>query len=663
MSSRYFKFVVGIYFLAVIAGCGNSTPEDASPDLGSATPTSHSPWSPNTSYLVNDTVIYDGQIYINVQATVGSEPPSSDSSHWALVTSSSQASPSVPDENETVQEFSKLTGNDGEIGPPGPPGAPGINWQGPWASNTNYIVSDAVSFDGRSYIAIQATTGLQVPTDTNYWEVLAEKGSDGIVGAQGPIGPVGNDGAQGPAGPAGTDGAQGPAGPAGNDGAQGPAGPAGNDGAQGPVGPAGNDGAQGPVGPTGNDGAQGPVGPAGNDGAQGPAGPAGNDGAQGSVGPAGNDGAQGPAGPAGNDGAQGPAGPAGSDGAQGPAGTEGAQGPAGLTGATGPQGLQGEKGMSWQGTWTSSVIYLVDDVVAYNGSSYINIQETSGTENPDNTSYWEIVAQKGIDGSSGGGGSGDGSSSSGETAYEVAGFSSTQVAGNVGFLGMNTACQSAYGSSARMATTEEVYKTTGSSTASGIGWVRGIAHPGAANIDNTTGFTNGSGASTGLSCQGWSSTSSTGLAISGYNLALQTSSCANTGFVTCSIPAGAEQNFKFAGFSTATVTGSSGYYGMNNACKASFGPDARMANSQEVIESSDVPAQTGTAWLQGLLHPKDAFIDNSSGYAIASDSTLTCKGWSSSSGADHGLSVDGSNFAMSSQFCYISSPVACSVPE
>ena len=620
MSSRYFKFVVGIYFLAIIAGCGNSTAEDASPDLGSATPTSHSPWSPNTSYLVNDTVVYDGQIYINVQATVGSEPPSSDSSHWALVTSSSQASPSVPDENETVQEFSKLTGNDGEIGPPGPPGAPGINWQGPWASNTNYIVSDAVSFDGRSYIAIQATTGLQVPTDTNYWEVLAEKGSDGIVGAQGPIGPVGNDGAQGPAGPAGTDGAQGPAGPAGADGAQGPAGPAGNDGAQGPVGSAGNDGAQGPVGPAGNDGAQGPAGPAGNDGAQGPA---------------------------------------------GPAGAAGAQGPAGLTGATGPQGLQGEKGMSWQGTWTSSVIYLVDDVVAYNGSSYINIQETSGTENPDNTSYWEIVAQKGIDGSSGGGGSGSGggSSSSGETAYEVAGFSSTQVAGNVGFLGMNTACQSAYGSSARMATTEEVYKTTGSSTASGIGWVRGIAHPGAANIDNTTGFTNGSGASTGLSCQGWSSTSSTGLAISGYNLALQTSSCANTGFVTCSIPAGAEQNFKFAGFSTATVTGSSGYYGMNNACKASFGPDARMANSQEVIESSDVPAQTGTAWLQGLLHPKDAFIDNSSGYAIASDSTLTCKGWSSSSGADHGLSVDGSNFAMSSQFCYISSPVACSVPE
>ena len=119
MSSRYFKFVVGIYFLAIIAGCGNSTPEDASPDLGSATPTSHSPWSPNTSYLVNDTVVYDGQIYINVQATVGSEPPSSDSSHWTLVTSSSQASPSVPDENETVQEFSKLTGNDGEIGPPG----------------------------------------------------------------------------------------------------------------------------------------------------------------------------------------------------------------------------------------------------------------------------------------------------------------------------------------------------------------------------------------------------------------------------------------------------------------------------------------------------------------------------------------------------------------
>ena len=586
MSSRYFKFVVGITFLATIAGCGNSAPDNSSPDLGSAAPTSHSPWSPDTNYLVNDTVVFEGQLYINIQATVvGSEPPSSDSSHWTLLSSSSQSSPSVPDDTDTALGVSDVKEIEGEIGPPGPagpPGAPGIHWQGPWTSNTNYFASDAVTFNGSSYIAIQATTGLQVPTDTNYWELLAEQGSDGPVGAQGTAGPAGADGAQGPIGLTGATGPQGPAGPA------------------------GADGTQGPIGLTGATGPQGPAGTAGADGEQ---------------------------------------------------------GPIGLTGATGPQGLQGEKGMSWQGTWTSSVIYLVDDVVAYNGSSYINIQETSGTENPDNTSYWEIVAQKGIDGSSGGGGSGGGSSSSGETAYEVAGFSSTQVAGNVGFLGMNTACQSTYGSSARMATTEEVYKTTGSSTASGIGWVRGIAHPGAANIDNTTGFTNGPGASTGLSCQGWSSTSSTGLAISGYNLALQTSSCANTGFVTCSIPAGAEQNFKFAGFSTATVTGSSGYYGMNNACKASFGPDARMANSQEVIESSDVPAQTGTAWLQGLLHPKDAFIDNSSGYAIASDSTLTCKGWSSSSGADHGLSVDGSNFAMSSQFCYISSPVACSIPE
>ena len=319
--------------------------------------------------------------------------------------------------------------------------------------------------------------------------------------------------------------------------------------------------------------------------------------------------------------------------------------------------------MDWQGTWASSTVYLVDDVVEYNGSSYISIQETSGTENPSDTAYWQIVAQQGSDGS-GSSGSGSGSASGGgDIQYAVVGLSSAQVAGNVGFLGMNAACQSSFGSTARIATTEDVYKTTGSSTANGIGWVRGIAHPGAANVDNITGFINGSSTSNGLSCQGWSDTSSTGLAISTQTMQLRTSACGNTGPVTCAVPDGTEENYVFAGFSTGSASGASGYHGMNSACKASFGTDARIANSQELIESTSVPAQSGTAWLQGIPHPKDAYIDNSTGYAIASTSTLSCKGWSSSDGNQFGLSVNGSNFSISSQFCWTNSPVACSIPE
>ena len=42
----------------------------------------------------------------------------------------------------------------------------------------SYVIDDAVSYNGSSYICIQATTG-NLPTNTTYWEVLAKKGIDG----------------------------------------------------------------------------------------------------------------------------------------------------------------------------------------------------------------------------------------------------------------------------------------------------------------------------------------------------------------------------------------------------------------------------------------------------------------------------------------------------
>ena len=56
----------------------------------------------------------------------------------------------------------------------------GVTPQGAYNSGTTYATGDSVSYNGASYVAIQATTG-NLPTNTTYWQILAEKGDDGGV--------------------------------------------------------------------------------------------------------------------------------------------------------------------------------------------------------------------------------------------------------------------------------------------------------------------------------------------------------------------------------------------------------------------------------------------------------------------------------------------------
>jgi len=77
-----------------------------------------------------------------------------------------------------------------------------------------------------------------------------------------------------------------------------------------------------------------------------------------------------------------------------------AQGSPGSQGGTGSQGLQGPQGpigINWIGDWIINV-YDVRDAVYYNGSSYVCIASTVGTEtlSPDtNTACWDIISLKG----------------------------------------------------------------------------------------------------------------------------------------------------------------------------------------------------------------------------------------------------------------------------
>ena len=63
-------------------------------------------------------------------------------------------------------------------------------------------------------------------------------------------------------------------------------------------------------------------------------------------------------------------------------------------GIQGIQGIQGVKGAQWRGAYSAGTAYVVDDVVSYNGSSYICILASTGNL-PTNATYWSLVAQKG----------------------------------------------------------------------------------------------------------------------------------------------------------------------------------------------------------------------------------------------------------------------------
>jgi len=54
----------------------------------------------------------------------------------------------------------------------------------------------------------------------------------------------------------------------------------------------------------------------------------------------------------------------------------------------------------WKGPWVSQN-YVVDDLVEYNGSSYICILNTVSNEVPTNGTYWDLVASKGDTGAEG----------------------------------------------------------------------------------------------------------------------------------------------------------------------------------------------------------------------------------------------------------------------
>lgn len=87
-------------------------------------------------------------------------------------------------------------------------------------------------------------------------------------------------------------------------------------------------------------------------------------------------------------------------GAQGPQGPQGIQGPIGPQGVAGPVG---PAGLNWQGAWSPSAIYAIDDAVGYNGASWFCIDPVGpSATTPDlDPTNWALLAAQGAQGPQG----------------------------------------------------------------------------------------------------------------------------------------------------------------------------------------------------------------------------------------------------------------------
>ena len=119
-------------------------------------------WSSATTYFVGDAVVHNGSSYLAIADNSNSQPPSA---NWDTLAAK------------------------GDTGATGPAGAEGLNWRGTWSSATAYVVDDAVTLNGTSYVAVANNTNSQPPSAN--WNTLAAKGDAGSAGSTGPAGAKG----------------------------------------------------------------------------------------------------------------------------------------------------------------------------------------------------------------------------------------------------------------------------------------------------------------------------------------------------------------------------------------------------------------------------------------------------------------------------------------
>lgn len=94
-------------------------------------------------------------------------------------------------------------------------GIVGLEFKGEYNSGTRYTKNDVIKYNGSSYACVVDETTGNLPTDENYWQLMAERGDKGETGSQGEVGPQGPQGETGSQGEQGVQGEKGDTGEAG----------------------------------------------------------------------------------------------------------------------------------------------------------------------------------------------------------------------------------------------------------------------------------------------------------------------------------------------------------------------------------------------------------------------------------------------------------------
>jgi hypothetical protein len=304
-------------------------------------------YSATANYGIADGVLFNGSAYVSLSASNQGNTPDASPLQWLLFATGSPGPAGATGLQGApgvpgTPGATGATGPEGPIGPPGPQGPSVANYTGNYLSSTNYTLHDAVSFEGSTYISLaDGNLGNSPSLSPSQWAVLA---------AQGPAGPVGATGSIGPAGEPGTTGAAGATGP------QGP-----------PVsflggwlastsyatGSAVSYGGSSYVALVANTGREPDLSPD----------------FWGILAQAGTPGATGASGPA------------------------------------GPAGTPGAVGVTYRAVWVAATAYHVNDVVTFNGATYLAETTSLGSEPDLAPGQWALLAQNGSTGATGPSGS------------------------------------------------------------------------------------------------------------------------------------------------------------------------------------------------------------------------------------------------------------------
>ena len=70
--------------------------------------------------------------------------------------------------------------------------------------------------------------------------------------------------------------------------------------------------------------------------------------------------------------------------------------------SVGIPGLKGADGdITWQGEWSSSTAYTINQAIQYDGQSYVALQASTDKNPSSQTSYWSLMVSKGASGADG----------------------------------------------------------------------------------------------------------------------------------------------------------------------------------------------------------------------------------------------------------------------